>query len=188
MKAGLRPRLLASSESPGRHGSIRPGARSTSGPTVGAEARMEVATMENLRELTTSDDQRGRNPARTMDPQRALMTPLPTYDRRHPAPVVPVRRTSLGPSIVRKERRPIAMTVALILIRGPRAEEPRSSRGTGPARGDRDDALASAIDARNEALATAATLSDRVGGLPGGVGSGAGSGDEPRGPPGSNPG
>ena len=44
------------------------------------------------------------------------MTPLPTYDRRHPAPVAPVERTSPGPSIVRNRRRPIALTAALILV------------------------------------------------------------------------
>ena len=45
------------------------------------------------------------------------MTPLPTYDRRHPAPVAPVRRTSSsGLSIVRHRRRPIALTAALILV------------------------------------------------------------------------
>jgi hypothetical protein len=92
------------------------------------------------------------------------MTPLPTYDRRHHAPVAPVApvaRTSLRPSIVRNRRRPIALTGALILVAALIggvsifAWDRTGSR-------DQNDELASAIDTRNRALATAATLSDRV--------------------------
>ena len=96
------------------------------------------------------------------------MTPLPTYDRRHPSPVAPVERTSPGPSIFRLRRRPIALTGALILVAAliggasVFAWDRTGSR-------DRNDALASAIDARNEASATTATLSDRVDGLQDGL-------------------
>jgi hypothetical protein len=92
------------------------------------------------------------------------MTPLPTYDRRHAAPVASVERMSPGPSIVRNRKRPIALTAALILVAAliggtsVFAWDRTGSRG-------RQDALASAIDARNEALATAETLSDRVVGI-----------------------
>jgi len=97
------------------------------------------------------------------------MTPLPTYDRRHPVPVAPVERTTPRPSIVRNRRRPIALTAALILVAAliggafVFAWDRTGSR-------DRTDALASAIDARNEALATAGTLSDRVDELQDGLG------------------
>jgi len=89
------------------------------------------------------------------------MTPLPTYDRRHPAPVAPVERTSPGPSIFRHRRRPIALTGALILVA---ALIGGASVFAWDRTGSRDQtaALASAIEARNEALATAATLSDRL--------------------------
>jgi hypothetical protein len=89
------------------------------------------------------------------------MTPLPTYDRRHPAPVAPVGNTLPRPAIVRHSQRPIALIVALILVgaliggASVFAWDRTGSR-------DRTDALASAIEARNEASATAATLSDRV--------------------------
>jgi hypothetical protein len=97
------------------------------------------------------------------------MTPLPTYDRRHhPAPVVPVERTAPRPSIVRNRRRPIALPAALILVA---ALIGGASVFAWDRTGSRDgsDALASAIDARNEALATAETLSDRVDGLQDGL-------------------
>ena len=96
------------------------------------------------------------------------MTPLPTYDRRHPVPVVQVDRTSPRPSIVRNRKHAIALTAALILVAAlvggtsVFAWDRTGSR-------NRSDALASAIDARNEALATAATLSDRVDGLQDGL-------------------
>jgi hypothetical protein len=96
------------------------------------------------------------------------MTPLPTYDRRHPAPVAPVERTSPGPSIFRHRRRPIALTGALILVAALiGGASVFAWDRTGPR--DRNDALASAIDARNEASATAATLFDRVDGLQDGL-------------------
>ena len=92
------------------------------------------------------------------------MTPLPTYDRRHHAPIAPVppvERTAPSPSIVRNRRRPIVLPAALILVA---ALIGGASVFAWDRTGSRDgnDALASAIDARNEALATAETLSDRV--------------------------
>ena len=92
------------------------------------------------------------------------MTPLPTYDRRHPAPIVQVERRSPRPSIVRNRKRPIALTAALFLVAaliGGIAVFAWDRTGSR----DRSDALAGVIDARNEALATAETLSDQVDGL-----------------------
>ena len=81
------------------------------------------------------------------------MTPLPTYDRRHPAPVVQVgeRRLAQRALEIIRRKRPIALTAALILVR-PSSEAPRSSRekARGSERGARE-----RIDARNEALAKA---------------------------------
>lgn len=98
------------------------------------------------------------------------MTPLPTYDRRHHAPVVSVERTSPrpSPSIVRNRRRAIPLTVALILVA---ALIGGASVFTWDRIGpwDQNDELASAIDARNDASATAARFSDRVDELRGGL-------------------
>lgn len=97
------------------------------------------------------------------------MTPLPTYDRRHPVPAARVERTAPRPSIVRNRRSPIPLTAALILVAALIGGAfVFAWDRTGPR--DRNDALASAIDARNEALATAATLSDRVDELQEGLG------------------
>lgn len=92
------------------------------------------------------------------------MTPLPTYDRRHAAPVAPVppvERPLPSPSIVRNRKRPIARTVALIvvaaLIGGALvfAWDRTGSR-------DRSGALAVAVTQRDAAQDQVAVLNDRV--------------------------
>jgi len=94
------------------------------------------------------------------------MTPLPTYDRRHPAPVAPVERTSPGPSIFRHRRRPIALTGALILVAAliggasVFAWDRTGSR-------DRNDALPNAVAQRDAAQDQVAVLSERLGDLRG---------------------
>ena len=94
------------------------------------------------------------------------MTPLPTYDRRHPAPVAPVERTSPGPSIVRHRRRPIALTAALILVAAliggasVFAWDRTASQ-------DRSGALADAVAQRDAAQDQVAVLTDRLGDLRG---------------------
>ena len=93
------------------------------------------------------------------------MTPLPTYDRRHAAPVVPVERPLPSPSI-RNRKRPIAQTVALIvvaaLIGGALvfAWDRTGSR-------DRSAALAVAVTQRDAAQDQVAVLTDRLGDLRG---------------------
>jgi hypothetical protein len=95
-----------------------------------------------------------------------MKTPLHTYDRRHPAPTG--RDASISPEApsVRDRRRPIVVAVAMILVAAliggvsVFAWDRTGSR-------DQAEALATAIEARDEALATAATLSDRVEGLQG---------------------
>ena len=92
------------------------------------------------------------------------MTPLPTYDRRHAAPVALVERPSHGPSTVRTRRRPIVLTVVMILVAaliGGASVFVWDRTGSR----DRNDALANATEARDEAVAMASTLSDRVAGL-----------------------
>jgi hypothetical protein len=94
------------------------------------------------------------------------MTPLPTYDRRHVAPVPPVERTSPGPPIVRNRRRPIALTAALILLA---ALIGGTSIFVWDRTGSRDPsgALADAIAQRDTAQDQVAVLTDRLGDLRG---------------------
>ena len=94
------------------------------------------------------------------------MTPLPTYDRRHPSvpPVASVERASPGPSIVRARRRPIARTVALIVVAGliGGALVFAWDRTASP---DQSGALADAVAQRDTAQDQVAVLTDRLEGL-----------------------
>jgi hypothetical protein len=96
----------------------------------------------------------------------AMKTPQHTYDRRHTAPIGRLATTSPQARSARDPRRPIVLTVAIILVA---ALIGGVSVFAWDRTGSRDpaDALANAIEARDEALATAATLSDRVEGLRG---------------------
>jgi hypothetical protein len=93
-----------------------------------------------------------------------MKTPLHSYDRRHPAPIG--RDVPISPEVpsVRDGRRPFVLTVVMIVVA---ALIGGASVFAWDRTGSRDpaDALSNAIEARDEALATAATLSDRVEGL-----------------------
>lgn len=91
------------------------------------------------------------------------MTPLPTYDRRHPtsvAPLASVGRASPAPSIVRARRRPITLVVALMLVAAliggasVFAWDRMGSR-------DRSGALADAVAQRDAAQDQVVVLTDR---------------------------
>ena len=91
-----------------------------------------------------------------------MKTPQQTYDRRQPMPVARAESTAGGPSrAVRPRSRSISLTSVLFLIAAIIGGASVFAWDRSGSR-DRTEALVKAIDERDEALATTATLTARV--------------------------